>query len=234
MSKSSLQEIDLPETFLDGRRLGRHVAHDDRSWLYPAAMSAELRSIQHRRHYRTFNQGDIGMCTGVSAVELLMTEPFWRRDRPLDLDNARSIYAAASKIDDIRGVFPPDDVGSSGLAVMKVCKKRHYIREYRHAFGIEQALRALVLAPTVVGVNWYEGFDKPSRSGECKLAGGVRGGHEVVLDGIDIERKRVWGRQSWGSQWGDDGRFFWSFATYEQLLNENGDVTTAVPVRTKK
>lgn len=234
MSSTKIQKVALPETLLSGRRLGRHVVHDDRSWLYPAAMAADLRTVMHRTHYKPFHQGDIGMCTGVSAVEMLMTEPFWRKDRVLDLDNAQSIYAAASKVDGIRGVFPPDDVGSSGLAVMKICKKRRYIREYRHTFGFDQALRALVLRPVIAGVNWYEGFDKPSRSGECKLGGDVRGGHEVVLDGIDVERKRVWGHQSWGSEWGENGRFFWSFTTFEQLLHEEGDVTTAVPVQSAR
>jgi hypothetical protein len=231
MPEKSLHRIDIPERTVDGRRLGRQVAHDDRSWLYPAAMAAQLRSVEHRRHYKPFNQGDLGMCTGISAVEMLMTEPFWKRGRTLDLKAARSIYAAATKVDDVRGVFPPDDVGSSGLAVMKVCKRRRYIKEYRHTFGLDQALRALVLAPVIVGVNWYEGFDKPSRSGECKLGGGVRGGHQVVIDAIDVERKRVWGTQSWGPDWGEAGRFFWKFATFEQLLDEDGDVTTAFSQR---
>jgi hypothetical protein len=140
-----------------------------------------------------------------------------------------SIYSAASKVDDIRGVYPPQDVGSSGLAVMKVCKKRRYIKEYRHAFGFEETLRALVLAPVIAGINWYEGFDTPSRSGECKMRGNVRGGHEIVVDAIDVERKRVWASQSWGPEWGIDGRFYFSFATFEALLHEDGDVTTAVP-----
>jgi hypothetical protein len=220
--------VDFVEARVDARRLGRQVEHDDRSWQYPAPMAAALCSVEHKRHYKPFNQGDIGMCTGVSAVEMLMTAPFWKRGRALDLDNARSIYAAASKVDGIRGVFPPDDVGSSGLAVMKVCKKRRYIKEYRHAFGFDQTLRALMLAPVIAGINWYEGFDKPSRSGECKLAGSMRGGHEIVLDAVDVERKRVWGSQSWGPDWGEGGRFFFSFATLEQLLHEDGDITTAI------
>jgi hypothetical protein len=223
------EKIHIPENPVSGRRLGRHVMHDDRSWKYPAPMAAQLKSVQHKRHYEPFQQGEVGMCTGVSAIELMMTGPFWKRGRTFDLKDAKSIYIAATKIDDIRGVFPPNDTGSTGLAVMKVCKKRRYIKEYRHTFGLQQALHALALTPVIVGVNWYEGFDKPGRTGECKLSGAVRGGHEVILDGIDVERKRVWGTQSWGAEWGENGRFFWKWSTFEQLLHEEGDVTTAVP-----
>ncbi len=235
MSSGRIHRTDLEEFWVEGRRLGRHVVHDDRSWLYPAAMAAELHSVEHRRHYRPFAQGDIGMCTGVTAVEMLMTEPFWKKDRRLDLTDARSIYSAATRLDDILGVYPPEDVGSSGLAVMKVCKKRRLIREYRHAFGFKEALRALVLAPIGVGINWYEGFDKPRRNGECRLAGDVRGGHEIIIDGLDLERRRVWGTQSWGPNWGPEkGRFFFTFKTFEELLDEDGDVITAVPPSTRR
>lgn len=223
-----LHRLEIPERIDETRRLGRHVFHDDRSWLFPAPMAADLRTVQHRRHYTTFNQGDIGMCTGVTAVEMLMTAPFWVRGSRFGLDNARSIYSAASRIDRVRGVFPPDDVGSSGLAVMKVLKRRRLISEYRHAFGLRQALRALVLAPVGLGINWYEGFDKPRRNGECRLGGDVRGGHEIIADGLDVERKRVWCTQSWGTDWGPEGgRCFFTFDTLEQLLDEDGDVITA-------
>lgn len=221
---------EIPELVVEGRRLGRHILHDDRSWLYPAAMSSALRSVQHRRHYKPFHQGDIGMCTGVMAIEMLMTEPFWRPGTRLDLDHARSIYSAASKLDRVRGVFPPDDVGSTGLAVMKVCKRRRLVSEYRHAFGLKQTLRALVIAPVGLGITWWEGFDKPRRNGECRIGGEVRGGHEIIADGIDVDRKRVWCMQSWGPDWGTEGgRFFFTFDTLEALLDDDGDVITATP-----
>ncbi len=229
--KLKIKRIDIPERVNPEQRLGRHVVHDERSWLYPAAMAGRLHSVDHRRHYKPLNQGDLGMCTGMMAIELLMTEPFWMSGRKLDLDNARSIYSAATRLDDVLGVYPPEDTGSSGLAVMKVCKKRRLIRGYRHAFGFKEALRALVLAPVGVGINWYEGFDEPRRNGECNLGGSSRGGHELIADGIDLERQRVWCTQSWGNWGTQEGRFFWTFDTFEQLLEEDGDVITAVPVQ---
>ena len=90
-------------------------------------------------------------------------------------------------------------------------------------------MRALTLSPVCFGVGWYEGSDGPSKDGECSIKGSVRGGHEIVADGIDVEKRRVWLTQSWGPTWGGlgNGRFYWSFDTVAQLLSEAGDVVTA-------
>jgi hypothetical protein len=53
----------------------------------------------------------------------------------------------------------------------------------------------------------------------------VRGGHEVLADGIDEPKQLVWFWNSWGKSFGVGGRFCMSFDTWAQLLAEQGDVT---------
>jgi hypothetical protein len=160
---------------------------------------------------------------------LLMTGPFYEPGRNLTEADAVSIYSAATRLDNYAGSYPPDDTGSSGLAVMKVARARGLIRGYRHAFSIQAALQALQTGPVITGIAWYEGFDAPEGdAAELRISGSVRGGHEVVIDGIDVENGFVHGTNSWGLFFGNRGRFVMSFATWKELMAQRGDVTVAL------
>jgi len=205
--------------------LGRHVEHDPRSRAYSAGTAA-IKTVRFRRHGRVFNQGRLNSCTGNAMAGVLMTEPFWKKGRKLIEDDAVKLYAVASRRDGIRGVYPPDDDGSTGLGVMKAAREAGYITGYAHAFGLEHLLGSLTLHPGILGINWYDSFDNPSANGECRLRRNPRpGGHEVEMFGIDVRRKRVWCYNSWGPSWGKSGTFFFSWRTLEQLLDEEGDAT---------
>jgi hypothetical protein len=181
----------------------------------------------HTRECPPFNQGDTNSCTGQAAAGLLMTTPLFRRSRLLTEGDALNLYARASHLDRFPGVFPADDPGSSGLAVMKVAKRLGYIKGYGHAFGLQQALEALVAGPVITGVNWYESFDKPQRgTGRLKKSGRSTGGHEFLVVGLDLDDQVVRACNSWGRDWGDGGYFELSFDLWDELLHLDGDVTT--------
>lgn len=209
-------------------RLGRHVEHDPQSRAFSAGTAA-VRTVMYKRHGAPFQQGELGSCTGNAMVGVLMTEPFWTRGRTLTEADAVKLYKAATKLDNITGSYPPDDTGSTGIAVMKAAVKAKYITGYAHSFSIEQLLGSLSLTPGILGITWYTSFDAARPDGECLLTAGakVRGGHEVQLVGIDAKKKRVWCINSWGPNWGGlkNGTFYFSWKTLERLLGEQGDAT---------
>jgi hypothetical protein len=211
-------------------RLGRHVEHDPQSRAFSAG-TALIKTVRYKRHGKVFNQGDLGSCTGNAMAGLLMTEPLWISGRTLTEGDAVALYKAATKLDNIRGTYPPTDTGSSGLGVMKAAVKAKYIVGYAHTFSIEQLLGSLSLRPGILGVNWYDSFDDARSDGECRLTASatVRGGHEVEMFGIDVKKKRVWCYNSWGSTWGGlkNGTFYFSWKTLKRLLSEQGDATFA-------
>jgi hypothetical protein len=227
--KTILKRIKEIEGKVEGAgRLGRHVEHDPRSLAFSAGTSA-IKSVRHKRHGRAFDQGDLGSCTGNAMAGALMTEPLWKPGRTLLEKDAVKLYKAATKLDSIPGVYPPNDTGSSGLAVMKAAVNAKYITGYAHTFSLNQLLGSLVRFPGILGVNWYDSFDAPRSNGECPMKKGarIRGGHEVELFGIDVKKKQVWCINSWGSTWGGigNGTFWFSYATLERLLHEQGDAT---------
>jgi hypothetical protein len=207
-------------------RLGRHVEHDPQSWNFQAARATQLVSVLHHRRSRPFDQGDLGSCTGNALTGCLDTEPFGHSH--LGERTALKLYKLATVLDGFPGEFPPDDTGSSGLAVCKAAVKDLYISAYHHAFGLQHALEALVLGPVITGVSWYEGFDSPDANGYVEIAGSVRGGHEFEVLGLDVDTRRVRCCNSWGTGWGDGGFFEMSFDTWSTLLDDRGDVTVPV------
>lgn len=212
--------VRMIEERLSGRRLGRHVAHDVRSLAFPAFMAGRIVSITHERHAPIFDQGELGSCTGQALAGMLCTEPF---QMTLHREDAEGIYAEATRVDDVHGTYPPEDTGSSTLAVLRVAKRRGWIRSYRHAFGLEQCLRALVLRPGIVGFSWRSGCDHPDSNGVVKYEGPSRGGHEVLLRGIDAERELVWLDNSWGDSWGKRGSFAMTWSDFGVALADWGD-----------
>jgi hypothetical protein len=210
-----------------GMRLGRHVEHDPRSRNYVAERAPKIRSVKHDATGLPLDQGQIGSCTANALCGALDSAPNFMGGDPLNEQEAIKVYELETQLEG--EPYPPNDPGGSGLMVCKAGKDMGLIKSYHHAFGVEHALESLVLRPVITGINWYEGFDTPDANGQVQISGSVRGGHEIVADEIDADNELVWFWNSWGTQWGVGGRFCMSFDTWDQLLQERGDVT--VPIK---
>ena len=229
-------QIHIDEQPVEGKRLGRHVNHDERSRLY--AFSAPKANVivttTHARISPVLDQGSLGSCTGNALVGALGTAPDFAAlptNHPtLDESLAVKVYSAATKVDSASGEYPPTDTGSDGLSVAKVAKSLGLISGYLHTFTLNDALNALMTQPVIIGVNWYAGFDNPDTTGLVRVSGAVRGGHEFELIGVDAEAKTVTAVNSWGTGWGVNGCFSFSWDDLDRLLSEQGDVIMLIPL----
>lgn len=223
------------------RRLGRHVLHDERSRRFaaPARDPATLKSVRHEVHIEILQQGNEGACTGNAGENNIASSAFWAGGAVVlqgtdHHEFARQLYGDATKLDPWPGEFNPatgiEDTGSDGLSVAKVLQQRGLISGYQHAFSLAATLTALAQQVVMIGSVWKTSMYYPDASGLITVSGNVEGGHEFVLDELDVEHELVGMRNSWGIDWGVGGRAYISFADLASLLADDGDCTVMVPV----
>lgn len=216
-------------------RLGRIVRHDSRSLAYEYTPKATaVVDTRHDRHVPIFYQGQLGSCTGNAGLGVLGHGAFYTTVQSLvafDEPTAVAVYSEATKIDNVNGVYPPTDTGSSGIGVGAALKNRRLISGYQNITkSFDNALLAVVDQPVITGVPWYTGMDNPDSNGFISISGKVDGGHEFVVYGIDTANKAVLCANSWGTNWGLSGYFKMTYDTWRQLLAKDGDVTVFVPL----
>jgi hypothetical protein len=223
--------VDIPETVIEGKRLGRHVRHDPRSKNFPAEGASSVRSVTHGSHGLPLNQGALGSCTANALCGALNSGHALGDKKPLAEHDAVKLYGVETILEG--KPYPPNDPGGSGLFVCKAAKEEGMISSYTHAFGVTQALKALVIRPVITGINWYTSFDTPDPTGLIEITpkATVRGGHEVMAYGIDADKDLVWLWNSWGPTFAVGGRFCMSFGTWEQLLDHKNQGDVTVPVK---
>lgn len=226
----------------EGMRLGRNQWLDARSLAHMVendvhAMGQSLVDQEWERVLGILDQGDLGSCTGNAGTGALGTQPFYDAvgndvlPAPDDVTAAEQfaveLYSDATKADGYPGVYPPDDTGSSGLAVCKVLKARGTIKGYRWARSPYGLLRLLQDGPVLQGMPWYKAFFEPDSEGYIDSnpnwpSSGVAGGHEVEAVGVQLDTSDAFNSaiiyaNSWGTSWGLEGRFRMRLRTYEQM-----------------
>jgi len=187
-----------------------------------------LRSVDHTRLVPAFDQGNLGSCTGNALAGALMTQPTHIGRRVYNETTAIVLYSQATHLDPAATPateYPPNDPGSTGLDVCMAGIKDGYMKQFRHCANMAETLILLQYFPVIVGVNWYDSFDNPDNNGLVSISPNaqVRGGHEFELSGLQVVDQEVHAWNSWGENWGDGGKFKFSFADLERLLNEQGD-----------
>jgi hypothetical protein len=226
----------------EGMRLGRNQWLDGRSLAYMVEndareMGKSISSQLWERKVAILDQGSLGSCTGNAGTGALGTEPFYdaagRNVLPDPGDAAAceefavQLYSDATQLDPYPGTYPPEDTGSSGMAICKVLKARGTIRGYRWARSPYGLLRLLQNGPVLQGMPWREAFFSPDKDGFIDAdphwpSSSLAGGHEVEAIGVELDESDAFNSaivyaNSWGTGWGVDGRFRMRLRTYEEL-----------------
>lgn len=174
------------------------------------------------------DQGDTGHCVGFAWAGFGISVPVaddWKNDM------GDTIYYEAKVIDGEPGQEDGSDTLSGVKAFMHFAKLQN--SAYAWASSIDDIVTwVLTTGPVITGTNWYNNMFNPNASGLVKVGGGIAGGHEWMISGVDTVKKQFHCTNSWGDSFGVGGQFYISFKDYARLLAEQGDAVTAAEIAT--
>jgi hypothetical protein len=220
--------------------LGRHVHLDSRSRAYAVQPgTVAVRSVRHTAHIGILDQGQVGACTGFSATSCAYHEPYatltskpWKYAPTAA--GALAWYHENTVEDGFAGTYLPDDTGSDGLTASKVAREAGISTGYQPALDLDSSLAALMTAPGITGIPWYQSMFDVDSSGlvTVDVRSGLAGGHELCVDevvtadrpGNGTGQLLVGGPNSWGAGWGAAGRWYLTAADWWKLRKQDGDV----------
>jgi hypothetical protein len=213
--------------------LGRLIKPDIRNLNYPVrrAMAIEPPKTGRKLHFDNGWWGDQGPhphCVGYAAVHLLEDGPVVQRRYPPPLISPIDAYMGAQNEDEWEGV------GYDGTSANGVCKwlqKKGIIKNWYWAFTLEEAITALFEKPLLFGQSWYADMNNPNEEGFVTPTGAYEGGHETVINGIDLDEgwvrlKNSWGKHSWTNTptWGKGGHYYMTIEDFDKLRKDYGDI----------
>lgn len=210
------------------RKLDRVVEFDEASkqWPIRTLLDTEYPRSYTWRCLQCLDQGHEGACVGFGWTHEALAYP--KSIPNLTNEHARAFYKRAQQLDNWPGEEPQYS-GTSVLAGAKTALELGYIKEYRWAFGLNDLLVAVSRhGPAVLGVNWYEGMYDTDSKGMLHVTGEQVGGHCILAVGVSIKYKTVTLHNSWGPEWGVNGKAKLSWDDMARLLAEDGEA--CIPV----
>ncbi len=202
--------------------LGRKPSLDerDKQFLMRAKLVAVVRPTHKTwRLWWRGDQGDTPMCVGYGWHGLLRALPLLQRDPP-----PATIYRQAQ----IQDEWPGEDYdGTSVRGGAKALKLDGKITAYSWAFDIQTVVDWIgTRGPVVLGTNWYDSMFKPDTNGLVEPNGNLAGGHCYVAIGYDDSKHVLICQNSWGVEWGLNGRFHLHYDDADALIKDDGEACT--------
>lgn len=221
------------EAMVQERKLDRLYEEDPRSGQYPLRLlwsGEQLPALVSKTWDLDvqLDQGSEGACVGFGFSQEAAAAP----EKVFGVTNsyAHNWYCKAQLRDPwpggaCTGNNEPYYEGTSTLAGAKVGVDLGNYTSYLWADNEEDIARTVGnYGPVVMGVNWYEGMMNTDAKGFIWPAGEVVGGHCVVVIGFNLEEGYYIIQNSWGPDWGMNGRCYLHRENMARLLDEDGDV----------
>lgn len=212
------------------RKFDRVYEHDERSaqfpmrlmWTTPPPLVSKTWDLSVQ-----LDQGSEGACVGFGFSHEAAAGP----EKVFGVTNAyaHNWYCRAQQLDPWPGGAcennnDPYYEGTSTLAGAKVGVELKHYTSYLWATSEEEIARTVGnYGPVVTGLNWHEGMMDTDVDGFIRPSGAVVGGHCIVVIGVNVEDGYYILQNSWGSNWGINGRCYLRREDMAELLADDGD-----------
>lgn len=235
MSISSLLDTKQES---EGYGLGRLYLPDpdDHAFLMRNTLvEADPVSLPLYRYYLTgpvLNQGNTPRCVEFSWNGWLLSSPL----RNKSIDPVGTLYCEAQALDPWDGdCSNPKYDGSTVRAGAKALQARGLVDTYVWAFTTPDIANWLLSGkgPVVFGTRWFRSMQTPDAKGvlHVDVNSPLDGGHAYLCIGYNSKTRMFRFLNSWGTGWGQNGRFWMSADDVELLLQRQGEACTAIEVK---
>lgn len=214
--------------------LGRIIVHNphDKEFLMKSILSPTL-SERTSRYWNASgwwgDQSSTSECVGYSWAHWVEDGPVTQKGvAPIILPN--TIYTEAQKIDEWQG---ENYDGTSVRAGAKVLQDKGFIESYLWAWDVQTIIQALLeKGPVVVGTAWYYDMFFPNKDTNIiTFSGNMMGGHAYLLNGVNVNKKLLRIKNSWGREWGNKGHAYISFDDMDKLIRDQGEACLALEIK---
>lgn len=187
----------------------------------PLRTAPPARSVWWRRGL-WLDQQNTGHCTAFSITHEAAASPV--RVPSLSNSSAHELYYEIK-----RKKYDPFGLedGSTVDAAAKVGRDHGWWDAWLWADTLEEMWAGITVGPLLLGTYWTTGMFTPDSDGIIKPTGGDEGGHAYCVDGraVNLGRKGPHYRieQSWGRDWGLNGRAFIAEEDLLGLIQRDGE-----------
>ena len=173
----------------------------------------------------SLNQENSPHCVGFSMADFGINSP---TNTMYTNQDGHDFYYLCKLVDG----EPMQENGSYVRSAGKVLKDEGKINAYAFAFTMD-AIKWWLLnrGPLIAGTVWTENMFTPNEKNIIRPTGAIIGGHAYLLNEI-TEDGYIGIQNSWGKDWGDNGKAYISIKDFEILFDYDGEVMTAVELST--
>lgn len=146
-------------------------------------------------------------------------------------EDAHNFYYECKKIDG----NPTGEDGTTLRSLAKVFQNLGVINNYAFAGDLD-SIKTWVLTkgPVIMGTIWTEGMMRPNEQGILDISGFILGGHAYIVNEWDVKEGYVTILNSWGKNWGIDGRAYISIDDFKSIFLYGGEALAAVEIENYK
>ena len=177
------------------------------------------------------DQGDTPHCTAYALLHA-MADGAVTHPGQNPLADPTELYDAIVRRDRAANRWFP--AGATSLAMAQEAVARRWIGEFRWGYTLDEFIAPLLRGePVLLGIDWPDGMDEPSKEGIVRWRGRNRGGHEIEANGINLRRGLARLKQSWDRRtYGLNGHVYIPLEDVAAAIAAQGDVLLFRELRT--
>lgn len=173
--------------------------------------------------HEALDQKDTNHCCGFSAADWGINYP---THSDFTNDDGHRFYYECKIIEG----EPNAENGAYIRSIGKVLKNNQHLEGYAFAPDIETIKYWLLYkGPIIAGTIWKQGMFSPDADNVIRPTGATIGGHAYLLNEWRADNY-IGIQNSWGSEWGKNGKAYISQKDFEEIFAQGGEALAAVEI----